>query len=165
MGRGQGDALDGFILQAHRRAIGGLAGGAGEHQSGRPDQPTLYVDFSGDLQLRDRVHSHFGDQLRYRCFAGSAQSTNETQLTAIQGPAPLLFFAPIQIRKRNAEWGPERVSSHIGEGLLRFYGQVTNPAAPLLKVVVRADFPAAQRLIEGLVRGKVSPNEGHIIRL
>jgi hypothetical protein len=84
------------------------------------DRPTLYVDFSGDLDLRDRVHQHFAGQLVYSCFAGSAQSTDEARLTAIVGPQPVFFFAPIQIRKRNAEWGPEGVSQHIGEGLRRF---------------------------------------------
>ncbi len=125
------------------------------------DQPTLYVDFSSDLALRDRVHQHFGEQLVYSCCAGSAQSTDPAQLTAITGPQPQLFFAPIQLRKRNADWGPEKVSAHIGEGLVRFYDQVT----PLLDVVVSQGFPAAQALIARLYHGKVSPNEGHVVEL
>jgi Protein of unknown function (DUF2855) len=129
------------------------------------DQPTLYVDFSGDLKLRDKVHQHVGETLTYSCFAGSAQSTDQAQLTAITGPAPVLFFAPIQIRKRNAEWGAERVSSHIGDGLQRFYRQVTDPDNPLLDVVVSEGYPAAQQLISDLVHGKVAPEEGHIVVL
>lgn len=129
------------------------------------DQPTLYVDFSGDLHLRDKVHQHFAEGLTYSCFAGSAQCTDEAQLTAIQGPAPVFFFAPIQIRKRNAEWGPERVSSHIGDGLQRFYRQVADPVKPLLEVVVSDGYAAAQQLISDLYPGKVAPDEGHIIKL
>ncbi|MCP1495721.1 hypothetical protein J2Y86_000428 [Pseudomonas migulae] len=129
------------------------------------DRPTLYVDFSGDLDLRDRVHQHFAGQLVYSCFAGSAQSTDEARLTAIEGPQPVFFFAPIQIRKRNADWGPEGVSRHIGEGLQRFYRQVTAVENPLLEVVESEGYEAAQSVISRLFHGQVAPVEGHVIRL
>jgi hypothetical protein len=129
------------------------------------DRPTLYVDFSGDLDLRDRVHQHFAERLIYSCFAGSAQSTHEARLTAIEGPQPVFFFAPIQIRKRNADWGPEGVSQHIGEGLLQFFQKVTATEKPLLKVVENRGFEAAQAVIARLFHGQVAPIEGHVIRL
>lgn len=129
------------------------------------DRPTLYVDFSGDLDLRDRVHQHFGDQLIYSCFAGSAQSTDEARLTAIEGPVPVFFFAPVQIRKRNSDWGPEGVSQHIGQGLLRFFEKVTAPEKPLLEVVESQGYDAAQSVIARLFHGQVAPVEGHVIRL
>ena len=59
------------------------------------------------------------------------------RLTAIAGPQPVFFFAPIQILKRNADWGPEGVSEHIGAGLQRFYRQLTATDKPLLEVVER----------------------------
>ena len=129
------------------------------------DRPTLYVDFSGDLNLRDQVHQHFAGQLLYSCFAGSAQSIDEPRLTAIEGPQPVFFFAPIQIRKRNAEWGPEGVSQHIGEGLLRFFRQVTARENPLLEVIESRGYEAAQSVISRLFHGQVPPVEGHVIRL
>lgn len=129
------------------------------------DRPTLYVDFSGDLDLRDQVHQHFAGQLVYSCFAGSAQSTDEARLTAIGGPQPVFFFAPIQIRKRNTEWGPEGVSQHIGEGLQRFYRQLTAGEKPLLEVVEDKGYEAAQSVIARLFHGQIAPIEGHVIRL
>lgn len=129
------------------------------------DRPTLYVDFSGDLGLRDQVHQHFAGQLVYSCFAGSAHSTDEAQMTAIEGPQPVFFFAPVQIRKRNAEWGPEGVSQHIGEGLVRFFQRVTESEKPLLEVIESQGYEAAQRVIYRLVHGQVPPVEGHVIRL
>jgi hypothetical protein len=129
------------------------------------DRPTLYVDFSGDLGLRDRVHQHFAGQLVHSCFAGSAQTTDEAQLTAIEGPQPVFFFAPIQIRKRNAQWGPEGVSQHIGEGLMRFFQQVTESEKPLLEVIESRGYEAAQSVISRLFHGQVPPVEGHVIRL
>ncbi|MGE8150411.1 DUF2855 family protein [Pseudomonas vancouverensis] len=129
------------------------------------DRPTLYVDFSGDLDLRDRVHQHFVGQLVYSCFAGSAQSTAEARLIALEGPQPVFFFAPIQIRKRNAEWGPEGVSQHIGDGLLQFYRQVTTSDKPLLEVVESQGYEAAQAIISRLFHGQIAPVEGHVVRL
>jgi len=129
------------------------------------DRLTLYVDFSGDLKLRDRVHQHFAGQLVYSCFAGSAQSTDKAQLSAIAGPQPVFFFAPIQIRKRNAEWGPEKVSQHIGEGLQRFYKLLTAKSTPLLEVVENEGYEAAQRVLSRLFHGQVAPGEGHVIKL
>ncbi|MFJ2690889.1 DUF2855 family protein [Pseudomonas sp. NPDC087336] len=129
------------------------------------DRPTLYVDFSGDLELRDQVHRHFAGQLVYSCFAGSAQSTDEARLTAIEGPQPVFFFAPIQIRKRNADWGPEGVSQHIGDGLRQFFRKVTATEPPLLKVVESQGYEAAQAVISRLFHGQVAPVEGHVIRL
>ncbi|MDI2595433.1 DUF2855 family protein [Pseudomonas sp. 681] len=129
------------------------------------DRPTLYVDFSGDLELRDRVHQHFAGQLIYSCFAGSAQSTAKARLSAIEGPQPVFFFAPIQIRKRNAEWGPEQVSQHIGDGLQRFYQLLTATANPLLEVVESEGYEAAQDVISRLFHGQIAPVEGHVIKL
>ncbi len=109
--------------------------------------------------------SIWGRQLVYSCFAGSAQTTDEAQLTAIEGPQPVFFFAPIQIRKRNAEWGPERVSQYIGEGLQRFYRTVSEGPAPLLEVVVDEGYEAARQLVSRLYHGQVPPTQGNIIKL
>jgi hypothetical protein len=129
------------------------------------DRPILYVDFSGDAGLRERVHQHFSARLVYSCFAGSAQSTDKAQPSAIEGPQPVLFFAPIQLRKRNADWGPERVSQYIGDGLRRFYELVQAPAHPLLEVVESEGYEAAQNVIARLFHGQVAPIEGHVIKL
>ncbi|WP_342245485.1 DUF2855 family protein [Pseudomonas sp. OTU5201] len=129
------------------------------------DQPTLYVDFSGDLALRAHVHQHFGTSLMYSCFAGSAQTPEANVLSCPVGPQPAFFFAPVQIRKRNAAWGPEQVSRHIGEGLQDFYQQVSRPPRPWLSVVEGRGYEAAQALIADLFHGRVAADEGHVIRL
>ena len=69
-----------------------------------------------DLKLRDRVHAHFGNQLVYSCVAGSAQNTEEAEYKAASGPEPKMFFAPIQMRKRNVDWGSGGVSRGAGRG-------------------------------------------------
>jgi hypothetical protein len=129
------------------------------------DQPTLYVDFSSDLALRDRIHRHFGDQLKYSCVAGSAQNTDEAEYTAICGPKPEMYFAPVQMRKRNADWGPGGVASYVGDGMLAFYQRCQQRGDALLQVVENDGFEAAARIIADLVNGRVPANKGEVVHL
>ncbi|MBM7061270.1 DUF2855 family protein [Pseudomonas sp. UL073] len=129
------------------------------------DEPTLYVDFSSNLELRERVHRHFGASLVYSCLAGSAQSAEVPNFEVAMGPRPQLFFAPVQLRKRNAEWGPQEVSRYIGDGLVRFYGQVSEGEQPWLRVVEHQGVAAAEAVIARLYHGQVAPTEGHVVVL
>ena len=130
-----------------------------------PDRPTLYVDFSGDEALRAAVHRHFGAALRHDCFAGSAQNTQFLRDTGLPGPAPQFFFAPVQIRKRNADWGHERVNRQFNEAQRRFIECVTAPPAPWLQVKAHYGFEAAGRLVADLHGGRADPHFGHVVVL
>lgn len=129
------------------------------------DRPTVYLDFSGDPALRERVHQHFGEQLVYSCFIGSAQSTQTEQMNVSVGPQPVFFFTPTQIRKRNAEWGAGEVDEYIGKGLKRFYLQLTRPPKALLTVVESQGLEAAGLLLSRLHQGQVSADEGQVVTL
>jgi hypothetical protein len=127
--------------------------------------PTLYVDFSGDDTLRARVHAHFGNALVYDCFAGSAQKAQAPDHPALPGPAPVFYFAPVQIRKRNADWGPAVVNQRFGDAQRRFIHHVSDPANHWMRVVEHHGFESARRLIADLHAGKTAPVEGHVARL
>jgi len=131
----------------------------------RRDVPTLYVDFSGDESLRERVHNHFGDALVYDCFAGSAQNTNFLRDTGLPGPAPKFYFAPVQIKKRNADWGHAVVNQRFNAAQLAFIERIAGPARPWMKVVENKGFAAAQVLIEQLHAGRIQPRLGHVVAL
>jgi hypothetical protein len=127
------------------------------------DEPVVYVDFSGDEDLRARVHRHFGASLVYDCFAGSAQNTNFLRDTALPGPPPTFYFAPVQIKKRNADWGPAVVNQRFGEAQQAFIEHVRT--AQWLRVERHAGFEAAQRLIVELCEGRIDPQRGHVLEL
>lgn len=127
--------------------------------------PTLYVDFSSDMALRDRVHQHFADNLVYSCVAGSAQNTEEAEYVASSGPEPKMFFAPIQMRKRNVDWGSGGVSRYVGEGMVKFYKRVEQSNGQLVEVVHNQGFEPAAQIIADLVHGRISPIKGQIVRL
>lgn len=127
--------------------------------------PTVYVDFSGDEALRARVHHHPGNQLRYDCYAGSAQNTQFLRDTALPGPAPQAYFAPVQIRKRNADWGPEVVNQKFNAAQGAFIARVQDARPPWMQVQPHAGFAAAQALIGELCAGRVDPQCGHVVLL
>jgi Protein of unknown function (DUF2855) len=130
-----------------------------------PDQPTLYVDFSGDESLRARIHHHFGAALVYDCYAGSAQNTEYLRNQALPGPEPKFYFAPIQIRKRNADWGHAVVNQKFNEAQLAFIRRVSDPQKPWMRLQTHHGFARAQTLVEDLHAGRVDPLVGHVVVL
>jgi hypothetical protein len=129
------------------------------------DVPTLYVDFSGDEDLRAKIHHHFGAALVYDCFAGSAQNTNFLRDIGLPGPEPKFYFAPVQIRKRNTDWGHAEVNRKFNEAQLAFIRRVSDSRKPWMAVREHAGFEAAQGLIADLHAGRIDPAAGHVVVL
>jgi len=129
------------------------------------DGPTLYVDFSGDEDLRAKIHHHFGAALVYDCFAGSAQNTSFLRDTGLPGPQPKFYFAPVQIRKRNADWGHAEVNRKFNEAQLSFIRRVGDARQPWMAVKEHAGFEAAQALVADLHAGRIDPSAGHVVVL
>lgn len=127
--------------------------------------PTLYVDFSGDEELRARVHHHLGDALVYDCYAGSAQNTHFLRDTALPGPAPAFYFAPVQIKKRNADWGPEVVNQKFNAAQRAFIDRISDARQPWMQVQEHQGFAAAQALVQDLHAGRIDPQQGHVVIL
>lgn len=127
--------------------------------------PTLYVDFSGDAALRQRVHRHFGASLVHDCYAGSAQSHDHisSDHSELPGPKPQPYFAPYQIKKRNADWGPAEVTRRFNEAQLAFIRRVSDPERPWMQVQRHQGLAAGQQLIEALVAGRIDPKDGHVL--
>ena len=124
---------------------------------------TLYVDFSGDVALRSQIHHHFGDALVHDCYAGSASNTDFLQEADLPGPKPAFYFAPVQIRKRNADWGHAEVNRRFNEAQLAFIRRVGEGSPPWLQVEERRGLAAAQGLIGDLCAGRIDPRVGHVV--
>lgn len=129
--------------------------------------PTLYVDFSGNAELRQRVHAHFEKSLMHDCYAGSAHSQDHIseQQLVLKGPQPQSYFAPNQIRKRNADWGPAEVTRRFNEAQLSFIQRVSDRQSPWLQLETHRGLAAAQQLIDTLVNGRIAPIDGHVVTL
>ena len=131
------------------------------------DQPTLYLDFSGNDDLRSRVHRHFGDALVHDCLIGFTQTTEMLAGAAreLPGPPPKFFFAPEQIRKRTADWGPAGFDERSSATEKSFIAKLSDPGNDWMKVVEHHGIESAQTLIADLVAGKMDPRAGHIVLL
>jgi hypothetical protein len=129
------------------------------------DVPTLYLDFSGDEALRSAVHHHFTDNLKYDCYAGSAQNTNFLRKTDLPGPEPKFYFAPIQIKKRNIDWGHEVVNQRFNEAQLSFIRRISDATNPWMTLTESKGFADAALLIDDLYHGRTDPRKGHVIVL
>ena len=130
-----------------------------------PGIPTLYVDFAGDESLRARIHHHFGAALAYDCYAGSAANTGFLRDNDLPGPKPAFYFAPVQIRKRNTDWGPAVVNERFNAAQAKFVEHVAQAGNGWVKVVESQGFADAQEVIRTLAQGGGDPAAGHILRL
>jgi len=129
------------------------------------DIPTTYVDFSGNEGLRERLHIHFGDYLVYDCFAGSAQHTEFLKDLGFPGPKPIMFFAPIQIKKRNKDFGGPEVTRKFSAAQNEFISHLADAKPAWMDIQEHAGFTATQKLITALHSGEVDPHIGNIVRL
>ena len=128
-----------------------------------PDVPTVYVDFSGSVSLRADVHRHFGDRLTYSCSVGGTHWDELGSGKGLPGPKPTLFFAPAQVKKRNADWGPGGLQKRLAEAWAGFMRPVTAGDPPWLRVVAGAGPAAIESVYSALLAGRANPAEGHML--
>lgn len=129
------------------------------------DAPIVYVDFSGSAQLRMTIHSHWSDALLYSCSVGGTHWDELGSGKGLPGPRPVLFFAPAQIKKRVADWGPGGLQERLGEAWLALMDKANDPASPWVQVVDERGRAALERTYAELVEGRVDPAKGHMLGL
>ncbi len=136
--------------------------------------PIVYVDMSGSASVRSDVHHHFEGALVHSCAVGgthwdelSAKNSNEQPGKAkhLPGARPTLFFAPAQIKKRAADWGPAGLNQRTGAAWTSFMQRINNPAAPWLTVVSGKGAAAVEAVYRELLSGHTQPQQGHMLSL
>jgi hypothetical protein len=126
-----------------------------------PDSPVAFVDMAGSSDLRERLHRHFGDQMKYSGQVGLTHRGVSPDEPTLPGAKPTFFFAPNQIRKRAREWGPGGIDTRFGAAWSGF--------APNLHQwldVTEGRGPAAvQAAYLDTLNGRVPPNLGYVLSL
>jgi hypothetical protein len=129
-----------------------------------PDAPAVYVDVAGDQVLRRAVHEHLGAALVHSAVVGAAHHDADPDLggtAGLPGPRPTFFFAPDQMRKRYADWGPDGVEERHAQAWRRFAPVVQGWVDVVLGVgpeALQADW------LETLA-GTTRPRTGHVVQL
>jgi Protein of unknown function (DUF2855) len=122
--------------------------------------PVAYVDMAGNSALRETLHRHFGEQMKYSGRVGlTHRSTVEEP--ELPGAKPSWFFAPDHIRKRAKEWGPGGVDQRFGAAWSGFAPKLDK----WLKVTESRGPDAVKKVYLDTLNGHVSPDEGQILSL
>jgi len=121
--------------------------------------PAAYVDFAGRGAVTRDVHAALGDALSVSLGVGLTHWETMAAPPQVVGPTPVFFFAPDRIRQRMKDWGPAELDARFQAALKDFVA-----GNPWLKLKHHTGPEALQALYGEVVAGKVSPDEGHIVR-
>ncbi len=124
----------------------------------------VYIDFAGNAGLRRAVHSRFPN-LKYSCSIGGTHVEQLGGARDLAGPRPVLFFAPAQVKKRNADWGPQALGQRLVQAWQGFHAKVANHAAPWLWVDHHQGAAAVQAAYLQVLAGQGDPARGHVLSL
>ena len=124
--------------------------------------PCVYIDFAGNAGLRDNIHTRF-TQLAYSCSIGGTHVEQLGSAKNLPGPKATLFFAPAQIKKRQADWGPQVFGKQLVQAWQQFLARVSDPAAPWLVPEHHAGQPAVAETYQLVLGGHANPRQGHIL--
>jgi len=125
----------------------------------------VYVDMSGSAPVRAAVHGHWNERLRYSCAVGGTHWSELGGAKGLPGPRPELFFAPAQIKKRLADWGPGGLNQRIADAWGAFLARLAQAQPPWLRVVEHRGADDVQRIYLALLDGRTPPDEGHLLSL
>ena len=114
---------------------------------------------------RTSASSVLSDALKYSCSVGGTHWDELGSGKGLPGPRPILFFAPAQGKKRNADWGAAGFQQRTAAAWLAFMKPVTDAQRPWLRVVRGSGPEAVEQTYVALLDGAVTPMEGHILSL
>jgi hypothetical protein len=122
----------------------------------------VFVDFAGNATLRRAIHTRFPG-LAYSCSIGGTHVDQLGGAKDLPGPRPTLFFAPAQIKKRQADWGGAELGRRLVEAWQRFAELVTQPASPWLVVQRHHGPQAVQAAYAQVLAGRGDARVGHLL--
>lgn len=124
--------------------------------------PATYVDIAGDGEVRQAVHSHYGDELAYSMAVGV---THWEELGAgageLPGPTPSFFFAPDRVVKRSKEWGREGLEGRVADAWRPF----CEWTGGWLETIPGEGFEAVRDAYLDVLEGRVEPARAHVLSL
>lgn len=127
-------------------------------------EPCVYIDFAGNAELRREIHTRFTD-LRYSCSIGGTHVEQLGGAKDLRGPRATLFFAPAQIKKRQADWGAQALNERLVAAWQAFRKKATDPSAPWLKVQQHRGPQEVQAAYATVLAGRGDPRLGHMLSL
>ena len=128
------------------------------------DAACVYIDFAGNADLRRRIHTRFAN-LKYSCSIGGTHVEQLGGAKDLPGPRATLFFAPAQIKKRQADWGSEALGARLVAAWQAFSARVGSGPQPWLTVQRHHGPEQVERAYAQVLAGRGDPRTGHILSL
>ena len=125
-----------------------------------PDAPTTYVDMAGDTGVRRAVH----ERVQGLVASVSVGGTHWREVGSggdLPGPRPTLFFAPDQIVKRRADWGPGGVETRFAAAWQAFLPVVED----WITVVERDGPDGVEQTYREVLDGHADPSHAFALRI
>jgi hypothetical protein len=126
-----------------------------------PAEPTVFVDMAGDGDVVNRLHRRLGENVKYSCIVGATHWKAGQRDEDLPGAKPEFFFAPSQIQKRAAEWGPDAFRQRVGDSWSRFRASTD----AWLQVHEGRGREALERISRDTLEGRAKPSDGHVLSL
>lgn len=126
-----------------------------------PLDRSVYIDMSGNADVRTALHTHLKDQLLLSSSVGISHWDKFRPTKDLPGPKPEMFFAPAQIKKRHDEWGPGVIQGKTMDA----WRTLAKGSTSWLTVVQQKDLDGASAVYADLLAGKTSPTDGYIVHM
>jgi hypothetical protein len=124
--------------------------------------PATYVDFSGDGEVRQAVHSHYGEQLSHSMAVGVTHWEDFGSGGGdLPGPKPSFFFAPTRVTKRAEDWGRAGLEQRVAETWHPF----CEWTGGWLETIPGQGLEGARDAYLDVLEGLVDPRTAHVITL
>jgi hypothetical protein len=122
----------------------------------------VYLDFAGDAAVRAAVHRQLGAALIHSSAIGRTHWQDDRGEPP-PGPAPVPFFAPNRIAKRNRDWPGGGVGARIADAWHPFVTAVRERG--WLTVVEDRGPDAVARVYDDALAGRTRPDDGPVLSL
>ncbi len=116
-------------------------------------EPSVYLDFSGSADVRTTLHDRLGSSLVKDISIGLTQQKPSSD------PRSQFFFAPDQLRKRTADWGPEGFAERFGAAWSAFTAQ----AGGWVAITHHSGPDELVEVWQAVLAGKANPDTADVI--
>jgi hypothetical protein len=125
------------------------------------DQPAVFVDMAGNTKVSRTLHEQLGGNLKYSQRVGGTHWDAGGGDDDLPGPAREFFFAPAQIQKRIADWGPAEFQKRLAAAWKEFQ----DASGAWLRIERAYGREALERVYRATLEGSASPAQGNVVSL
>lgn len=125
------------------------------------DDPTVYVDMAGDVDVRREIHEHIGALSASVVVGGTHWEHAGGGGGDLPGPRPTFFFAPDQIVKRRQDWGAGGVEERFAAAWVDFLPVVEDR----IEIVERSGVDGVRRTYLEVLDGEADPSHAFVLSL